>query len=910
MRLKNTARPTTLALLACGWVFLALLAAPPARGERPAVRFVFREPAPTAYWIELPPGPVALTAQPPPPVRSLAAARENAPENTVQFSTHLVLHLAAHTPPARFIANRPLTVLREAAPGLFVLAAPDAWTALREAQRLAQHADVLASYPVATRPRRATGTYFRKPSDPYFQNQWHLENRGFDGASLGADLNVRAAWPFARGRGVTIAIADDGIEFTHPDLAANLTNSLHFNFSANQPGGAHTAPAQGHGTCVAGLAGAVGENGLGVSGVAPESQLTSWCVLDPPANDEGFAAMFHYRSNLVSVQNHSWGFSTDGLSGPSLLEQVAISNAVQFGRGGLGVVMVHAAGNARDTTRDGNFPGVTDANEDGYVSNPDIITVAAVRTTGRVASYSNPGACVLVAAPSGDSGFPLLFTTDRAGLLGFNRIETTNDLSSYTAGGGGFSGTSGATPLVAGVAALILSANPNLARRDVQQILIHSARHVDLADPGLTTNAAGFVVSHNTGFGVPDAGVAVRLARLWSNRPPVTVVTVTAPNRVPIPEPAFLVVATGVGVPANLATIAATIPGESFHPDDAPGENLHPTTATPDRPAVFVGQATNTLTTNLTGTAALIQRGGAFFTDKLQRAEAAGAALTVIYNNTNDTLLSMAIEGYFPRRPAAFIGRTAGEALVAQAQTNATLRLRLQENPATISFAVTNQLLCEHVGVRVQTDHPHRGDLRLVLLSPHGTRSILQRMNPFNSATEAGPADWTYYSTHHFYEAAAGTWQLLITDEIAGDTGNVLSASLSLRGVAIVDTDGDGLDDRWEMEHLKSLASGSRDDPDGDGYSNLREQILGTDPLSPNSPEPFRLDLSVWNENLVRLSWPSAPGQTNALQLGALISGQLAPATNVVTRFPETEVFLSYTNLLQRFFRLQRPAVP
>ena len=910
MRLKHSAPNTRLVRLACCWGFLALLVATPARGERPSVRFVFREPAPTAYWIELPPVPSALAAQPAPVVRTLAAARENAPENTVQFSTQIVLQLPAHTPPANFIASRPLTVLREAAPGLFLLEAPDAWTALREAQRLAQLADVRACHPVATRPRRATSAYFRKPSDPYFQNQWHLENRGIDGASLGADLNVRAAWPFARGRGVTIAIADDGIEFTHPDLADNLANEHHFNFSANQPGGAHTAPGQGHGTCVAGLAAAVGENGRGVSGVAPESQLTSWLVLDPPADDAQFAAMFQYRSNLVSVQNHSWGFSTDGLSGPSLLEQVAISNAVQFGRGGLGVVSVHAAGNVRDATRDGNFPGVTDANDDGYVSNPDVITVAAVRTTGRVASYSNPGACVLVAAPSGDSGYQPLFTTDRPGLLGFNRIETTNDLSSYTAGAGGFSGTSGVTPLVAGVAALILSANPGLALRDVQQILVLSARQVDLADPGLATNAAGFVVSHNTGFGVPDAGVAVRLARRWSNRPPVSLVTVTVTDRVAIPEPAFLVVATGIGVPTNLATIGASIPSESFHPDDAPGENLHPVPATPDLPAVFVGQATNTLTTNLTTMAALIQRGGAFFADKIQRAEAAGAALTVIYNHTNDNLINMAIDGYFPRRPAAFIGRADGEALVAQAQTNATLRLRLQENPATISFIVTNQLLCEHVGVRVQTDHPRRGDLRLVLLSPHGTRSILQRANPFASATEAGPADWTYYSTHHFYEASAGTWQLLVTDEITGNTGSVLSASLSLRGVEIVDTDGDGLDDTWEMTRLGSLSQGPRDDPDGDGYSNLREQILGTDPNSADSPDPFRLDVSIWNENLLRLSWPSAPGQTNSLQLGELISGQLAPATNVVTRFPETEVFLSYTNLLQRFFRLRRPAAP
>ena len=907
MRLKSFASVLLLALLGLS----GNLPEQVVRAERPSVRFVFREPAPTAYWVELPPAPAAVlgpVAQVAAPVRTLAASRENSPDHAVQFATQLVLQIPADMPLVEFIANHPLTVVRTFAPGVVLLEAPDAWTALREAQRLAQNANVLAAHPVATRPRASNGAYFHKPNDPYFQNQWHLENRDVNGASLGIDLNIRAAWPLARGRGVIIAIADDGIEMTHPDLAANVTNTNHYNFSASQAGGAHTSDAQGHGTCVAGLAGAVGENGIGVSGVAPEAQLTSWVVLSPAASDAQFAAMFHYQSNLVAVQNHSWGFSTDGLLGPSLLEQIAISNAVHFGRGGLGVVKVHAAGNARGTARDGSSLGVTDANDDGYVSDPSAITVAAVRSSGRVASYSNPGACLLVGAPSGD-GAPLLFTTDRPGVLGFNTLNTVGDLSSYTAGtAGGFSGTSGSTPQIAGLVALLLSANPNLALRDVQQILIFSAHQTDLADPEVTTNAAGFLISHNTGFGVPDAGEAVRLARLWSNRPPATTITVNATNLVAIPEPGFFVVASGAGVPASLTNIAAVIPVESFHPDNAPGENLHPANPTPDLAVVFAGQATNDLTTNFLGQAALIQRGAAFFAEKIQRAEAAGAGLTVIYNDLDDTLVLMEVANYFPQRPVAFIGKTAGDALAAQAQTNATLRLHLQPNPAMIAFVVTNQLLCEHVSVRVQSDHPHRGDLRIVLVSPHGTRSILHRVN--SATADDGLADWTFHSTRHFYEASAGVWRLEVSDELATLTGNVRFASLTIRGVEIVDTDGDGLDDRWEMAHFGSLAQGPRDDPDGDGYSNMREQILGSDPLSADSPEPLRLNLSLWNEQLFRLSWPSAASRTNTLQLGDTVSGQLISATNVVTRFPESEVFLGYTNLLQRFFRLALPGAP
>src|SRR5690606_12359166 len=106
---------------------------------------------------------------------------------------------------------------------------------------------------------------------------------------------------------------------------------------------------------------------------------------------------------------------------------------------------------------------------------------------------------LLVSAPGGEFGFPTVFTTDRQGELGYN----TNPDGDYTLNGGNFAGTSVAAPQIAGVAALLLSANTNLTYRDVQQILIQSARHTDLSDPDLTTNGAGFVVSHNVGFGIP-----------------------------------------------------------------------------------------------------------------------------------------------------------------------------------------------------------------------------------------------------------------------------------------------------------------------------------------------------------------------------------------------------------------------
>src|SRR6185369_16079563 len=120
-------------------------------------------------------------------------------------------------------------------------------------------------------------------------------------------------------------------------------------------------------------------------------------------------------------------------------------------------------------------------------------------------------------------------------------------------------------------------------------------------------------------------------------------------------------------------------------------------------------------------------------------------------------------------------------------------------------------------------------------------------------------ADWTYYSTHHFFEASAGDWTLSVLDRFPGNDGTVLQASLIIDGVPIVDSDADGLDDNWELAHFGTLAYGPKDDPDDDGYNNAREQVMGTDPLVPVLRQAH---LSPANQVLTRLSWPSVGGET------------------------------------------------
>src|SRR6185312_6976325 len=180
-----------------------------------------------------------------------------------------------------------------------------------------------------------------------------------------------------------------------------------------------------------------------------------------------------------------------------------------------------------------------------------------IRADGRAASYSNPGACLLVAAPGSDSDRPIFMTDRQGSSAGYNTGAYTNDFADYVFSLAIF-GTSFAAPQVSGLAALILSANTNLTYRDVQQVLILSSRHYDLADPGLRTNAAGFRFSHNVGYGVPDAGQAVSLARNWINRPALTSVTATVNGPIDIPDDGLRVLVSGANVPAGLASMPAS----------------------------------------------------------------------------------------------------------------------------------------------------------------------------------------------------------------------------------------------------------------------------------------------------------------------------------------------------------------
>ncbi|HRI15250.1 MAG TPA: S8 family serine peptidase [Verrucomicrobiota bacterium] len=880
---------------------------------------LFRLPAPAAFVSEPPAS--RLSRQAAVAETTITAHPVEAPNETWVFTDRVALRLEPGTPLESILEGRPLTLARTIAPDLYVLQASDASAAWAEAEALAETPRVNAAYPVCHPPRAVGDSYAAAPTDEFFQTkveigsceiapgviipgqivsgQWYLENRDpVTGAQQGVDLNVRPAWSTTRGEGITVAVADTGVDLGHTDLKAAAEGSPHFNFSTGLPNGSATQSGAvgAHGTSVAGILAATANNAFGISGIAPGSRLASWVIFDArgrPINGERLGDLFRFASNQVAVQNHSWVPVSLGQRGPDALEDAGLDSAWMEGRDGLGTVMVFAAGNGRLL---GKY-----ANDNGYASDPRTIGVTGVTSQGRATATAEPGSSILVAAPAGDDESGGLFTTDlspSSGLEGANFLSFCPPyefLSDFRWGAIGFKDTSSAAPQVSGVAALMLSANPRLTARDVQQVLLLSARHTDLQDPDLHTNAAGLMVSHNVGFGIINAAEAVRLARAWSNRPPVARLTRTHSEVVPIPDGGYRVEVVGDGVPPELAAI----PGIS-------GFGIQPDRPMAFQPLTHIGRATNAPQERLDGRGALIERGDILYDSKLATAAEAGARFGIVYNLEQAAAgscpggdqLCVPVATDFSPIPVIFIGRTAGLALQDLIRTNPAARVRIALNGPKLKFNIAETWQCERVGVRLKTDFTVRGDLRITLTSPSGTTSILQR---YNGDTGSGPADWTYWSTHHYYEPSAGDWTLAVTDEAPGEgTGRILEATLIVNGVPIVDSDHDGLEDTWELTHLAGLALGATEDPDEDGYNNLRESLEGGNPLSVNQRN--NADVAFFNSSHARLSWPSREGERFQVRYGSHL-GDWSEVIEVSGTFPVTAVVVPASST-EGFFQI------
>lgn len=373
---------------------------------------------------------------------------------------------------------------------------------------------------------QASGTPVEGPmlSDPLFPAQWHLSS------SNGEDIHAPAAWALgarARGEGIKVAVVDEGVDLEHEDLHLNVATGLSYDYLGNTALGL----AQ-HGTCVAGLVSARDFNGVGVRGVAPRSAFVSYNVLQDLTSANQFDAMTRNEA-VISISNNSWGDADDGtgyLTESDPLWLAGVKEGTVRGRHGLGTVYFWAAGNGADS------PYQDNSNYDGQANRRYVFAVSGVGPDGVAAGYSEPGANILVAAPTEGNLGPALTTTDITGTLGYNSGTTPGELSNANYSQT-MSGTSGSTPIAAGVGALILQARPELSWRDVRRVLAYSARKNDPSDPDWAVNGAGLHINHRYGFGVVDAQQAVTVARTIT--PATTEFVYSTPNttlNLPIPD--------------------------------------------------------------------------------------------------------------------------------------------------------------------------------------------------------------------------------------------------------------------------------------------------------------------------------------------------------------------------------------
>ncbi len=331
------------------------------------------------------------------------------------------------------------------------------------------------------------------PTDPLFNQQWHLKNTGQSGSTPGEDINVAPVWESGNtGQGIVIAIVDDGLNYSHPDVLPNYRPELSYDFNYNDSDPSPFSYDY-HGTACAGVAAAASNTTCG-AGAAYSAYLSALRLVATADTDADDAQALSYKSDAIQVYSSSWGPSDDGrtLEGPGTLLSAALENNIRNGRGGLGNIYVWAGGNG--ATRGDN------ANYDGYANSRYTIAIGATDHSGKKAYYSEPGAPLIACAPSDD---------DSAYIITINSSGCKTD----------FGGTSAVAPMVSGVIALMLHANPNLGWRDVQHILIRSAVQNDPTDSDWKLNGAGFHVNHKYGFGRVNAAKAVELSQFWQNVP-------------------------------------------------------------------------------------------------------------------------------------------------------------------------------------------------------------------------------------------------------------------------------------------------------------------------------------------------------------------------------------------------------
>jgi subtilisin family serine protease len=400
-----------------------------------------------------------------------------------------------------------------------------------------------------------------KPRDPLYPQQWYLNHNGGNQLAVNSHISVEQAWDITRGvRSVVVAVVDDSFDLNHPDFQGSGKIVAPRDFKENSFLPLPDSNETSHGTACAGIALAE-ENGTGIVGVAPGCALMpirTTGFVDDESVEEIFAWAIEKGAAVLSC---SWGASAVYFP-LSLRQRAAITRAATKGRNGKGCVIIFAAGNSNrpvdGKVNEQNWPkNLLKGNTNwlsGFAVHPDVLTVSASTSMNKKAAYSNWGENVAVCAPSNnappgmwfqDTGFIYtqpaiatslaglgMFTTDQMGAAGYDPGNFTSN----------FGGTSAATPVIAGVAALVLSVNPDLTAQQVKRILLLTAdKIIDLdPDPQLGLREGTYDGNGHSqwfGYGKVNAFRAVQAAQRLRQAPAVATNQIQAENSRPLVIP-------------------------------------------------------------------------------------------------------------------------------------------------------------------------------------------------------------------------------------------------------------------------------------------------------------------------------------------------------------------------------------
>ena len=280
------------------------------------------------------------------------------------------------------------------------------------------------------------------PNDTFFPRQWAIRNLGNNipegiSGTAGCDMRVDSAWNISLGASfVKVAINDTGCDTLHADLSANFIPGTGYNFYNNTPGGFDD---MGHGTCCAGIVGAVGNNNIGISGIAPNTKLmpVKWMNSSGSGNYAGAtsAIIYCYQQGAWIISN-SWGF----VGGASSAMDQAITDCVTLGRYGKGTLFVVAAGNENSSAM--RYPAST---------HPSVLVVGGVSPCNQRKSTTSCDNETFWGASYG-TNLDIV-----APCVKIYATDMTNGGFTSTAYDSTFNGTSSATPNTAGMCALALA---------------------------------------------------------------------------------------------------------------------------------------------------------------------------------------------------------------------------------------------------------------------------------------------------------------------------------------------------------------------------------------------------------------------------------------------------------------------